>query len=119
MNPLPEVAGDPGAATSLVGAALRIAGVLLLLCGCAWAWLHWQRRSGKGSRRELKILDQAHFNRSASVALINASGHRFLLGISADGVRLITDLGNAAESEAAPRFGSVLREVSGAKEASK
>jgi flagellar biogenesis protein FliO len=119
MSPLPEVAADPGAITSLTGSVLRIVGFLLLLGACAWAWIRWQRKGGRTAKRDLQILDQAFFNRNASVAMINAAGRRLLLGISAEGVRLITELEPNEDNDKPARFAPLLREVVRGKEASK
>ena len=104
----------PEAAPSLVGAAVRIGAVLLLLFGGALAWMHWQRR-GRGARRRLEVLDRVMLARGASVALLRVEGHRLLVGVSAEGVRLIRRLDDAVTDEPAPgatRFPEVLARVS-------
>jgi flagellar biogenesis protein FliO len=111
MTPLSEaVAVEPAAVTSMAGAALRIAGALLVLGAAAWAWFHWQRRSGRTAKRDLRVLDRVFLTRGASLAVVSAAGRRLLLGISGEGVRLLTDL------EQEQNFREVLGEVAGREE---
>ncbi|HEU4400900.1 MAG TPA: flagellar biosynthetic protein FliO [Candidatus Polarisedimenticolia bacterium] len=93
MGPADALAAAPEA-PSLLGALLRSAALLAVLAGGGWALLRWQRRT-RGARRFLEVIDRAFLARGASLALVRVCGRRLLLGISSDGVRLVSDLGDA------------------------
>ena len=95
---------------SLAGAALRMIVAVGLLAAAAWALMRWQKR-GKAGRSRLQVLDRAFLSRGASVALIRVEGKRLLVGVSAEGVRLIDDLGRGEESLASRSFDRVLAGV--------
>ena len=76
---------------SLWDAAVRLALAVGLLAAAAWAWLYWQRR-GRGSSRQLEVIERSFLTRGVSLALVRVDGRRLLVGVSADGVRLIRDL---------------------------
>jgi flagellar biogenesis protein FliO len=79
---------------SLAGAALRAVAALAALGGLAWLALAWRRRSGRAVR-QLEVLDRAHLSRGASIALVRAGEQRLVVGVSADGVRLLAELEGA------------------------
>ncbi len=111
MTPaIDALAAAPDAAPSLVGAALRMAAALALLAAAAWFVLRWHRGARAG-RRQIEVLDRAALTRGASVAILRVEGKRLLLGISADGVRLLRDLD--PDVPAAADFDAVLAEASG------
>ena len=102
------VLGD--ATPSLWAAALRLAVAATVLGVGAWLWLAW-RRNTLGPTRQLHVLDRAFLSRGASVALLQVEGRKLLVGISADGVRLIRDMDAGVETPAAePSFEQVLAE---------
>ena len=101
------LSGDLAAAPeapSLASALLRSGALLVLLAAAGYLLLRWQRRLKRGAQ-ELEVLDRTFLARGASLALVRAGGRRLLLGVSADGVRLVSDLGPAplAPDPAAPR----------------
>jgi flagellar biogenesis protein FliO len=98
----------PDVAPSLIGAALRTAAALALLGAAAWVFFRWHRGAG-ASRRQMEVLDRAVLTRGASVAILRVEGKRLLLGISADGVRLLRDLDPGAAGPA--EFKAVLAEA--------
>jgi flagellar biogenesis protein FliO len=113
MTPgIDAIAAAPDAAPSLVGAALRTVGALVLLAGAAWVFLRWHRGL-RASRRQMEVLDRAVLTRGASVAILRVEGKRLLLGISADGVRLLRELEPGAAG--AGDFEAVLAEASAEK----
>jgi len=87
--------GDPAATVelvpSLLGPALRMLVALTLLVAAAWALLRWQRHGRRGER-DLRVIDRASLARGAGLALVRVEGRRLLLGVSNDGVRLLSDL---------------------------
>jgi flagellar biogenesis protein FliO len=107
--PVDALAAVPVAAPSLVGAALRMAAALALMGAAAWAVLRWHR-GARASRRQLEVLDRAVLTRGASVAILRVEGKRLLLGVSADGVRLLRDLDTGLPC--AGDFKAVLAEAS-------
>ena len=113
MTPLPDgiASGDLG--PSLMGAALRTLGALLLIAAAVWAWLARHRRGGR-DRRELRVLDRAALTRGAGLALVSVAGRRLLLGVSNDGVRLLTDL-----RDVDPSFDTVLVDAGTARDPGK
>ncbi len=76
---------------SLLGATLRIVLMLAVIVAAGWGWLYWQRRA-RGPERRLQVLDRAFLMRGAGVALLRADDRRLLVGVSAEGVRLLRDL---------------------------
>jgi flagellar biogenesis protein FliO len=109
--------GSPEMIPSLTGAALRVGLAIVLLVAGAWALLRWQKRAGK-FKRHLRVVDRASLARGASVTLVEVDGRRLLLGVSADGVRLLRDLDrNGSAGSRRSGFHQVLRDVSAGKEA--
>jgi len=86
---------DPVAAAelapSLLGPTLRVIGALALLAAGAWILLGRLNRGRRG-RGDLCVIDRAFLARGAGVALVRVEGRRLLLGVSNDGVRLLSDL---------------------------
>lgn len=115
MTPMPDLAAaSPEVVPSLAMAAVRMVLALGVLILAAWALLRWRNRT-VGGRRDLQVLDRAVLTRGASVALVNVSGRRLLLGVSTNGVNLLTRLetpGPTGES-----FGKALDEASRTREA--
>jgi flagellar biogenesis protein FliO len=118
MAPLTEVAVGAESIPSLGWAVLRMVGAIALLAAGAWVLLRWRKRAGQG-RRSLRVLDRAFLTRGASLALVSVAGKRLLLGISTDGVRLITHLDPGAGGEGADDFDVVLREVTSDEDATR
>lgn len=106
------IAAVPDAAPSLVGAAIRTVAALVLLAGAAWIFLRW-RRGFRASRRQMEVLDRAVLTRGASVAILEVEGKKLLLGISADGVRLLRELD--ADVSRVGAFKAVLAEAASEK----
>jgi len=104
------VATAPEAVPSLAMAAVRMGLALGALILAAWALLRWRNRT-VGGRRDLQVLDRAVLTRGASVALVNVSGRRLLLGVSTNGVNLLTRL-EATERTVAASFDNALDEAS-------
>ena len=96
-----------GSGPSLWVAALRLALAVGLIAVLAWGWLSWQHRARRASR-PLQVLDRALLSRGASVALIRVGEKRLLVGVAADGVRLIDDLGADGADDDEPRFVDLL-----------
>ena len=97
MTPgLEPLASAPDAVPSLLGAGLRIAGVLALLG--VGAWFLVKRRGFTRTARSLEVVDRAFLARGASVALLRVGPRRLLLGITAEHVRLLRDLGDEVEA---------------------
>ncbi|MBZ5637245.1 MAG: flagellar biosynthetic protein FliO [Acidobacteriia bacterium] len=114
MTPAVEaLAAAPAAAPSLLGAALRMVGALVLLGVSAWVVLRWQRNV-RGARRQMEVLDRAVLTRGASVAILRVEGRRLLLGVSADGVRLLGDLDSPSDLPSGTKFRATLSEASAA-----
>jgi flagellar biogenesis protein FliO len=105
------LAGAPAAPPSLLWAALRMVGALVLLGAAAWIALRWHR-TVRGARRQMEVLDRAVLTRGASVAILRVEGKRLLLGVSADGVRLLRDLDHGAEPSSPATFAAALSEAS-------
>ena len=107
----------PEAAPSLFWASVRMVLLLAVFLAAAWFLFRWHRRN-RGSAKSLEVLDRAFLARGTSVALLRVEGRRLLLGVSAEGVRLLRDMdaGGPPPSDAA-RFGRALHEASAAKEA--
>jgi flagellar biogenesis protein FliO len=85
---------DPGLAhevPSLWSAALRLGLAVSLLAIAAWGWMAWQRR-GRRARRQLEIVERSFLSRGVSLAIVRVDDRRLLVGVSADGVRLIREL---------------------------
>ncbi|MCP3979361.1 MAG: hypothetical protein GY716_08535 [bacterium] len=101
-----EAALDSTVLPSLVGVVLRLLGVLALVVGGGWAWMRWRRQAG-GTEGGLRVLDRALVSRGASVVLIRVAERRILLGVSPEGVRLITELDADSETRE-PEFDRVL-----------
>jgi flagellar biogenesis protein FliO len=118
MAALPEVAAPLDALPSLGWAALRVLGAVGLLGLGAWTLARWSRRV-RSEARSLRVLERACLTRGASVALVSVLGRRLLLGVSNDGVRLLSDLGPADAREPAPRFERVLAAAAGSPEAAR
>jgi flagellar biogenesis protein FliO len=110
MMAIPDAATSPELIPSLAGAALRMLAAVALLGAAAWALLRWQRRTG-GAKRDLRVLDRTFLARGASLAVVSVADRRLLLGISSDGVRLITDLDAAAPAAGVPGFDAVLTDL--------
>lgn len=89
--PLEAVVAAGDAVPSIALAALRVAGALAFVVACGWAVLRWRRSMGKLGGG-LRVLDRAFLTRGASIAVVAVEGRRLLLGVSAEGVRLLTDL---------------------------
>lgn len=81
---------QPDVVPSLAGAAIRAALAIALLVAAAVGWIAWQRRA-RGTARRLEVLDRAFLTRGASVALLRVGERQLLIGVSADGVRLLRD----------------------------
>ena len=109
------VIGAGGIGPSFWGAALRLVLAVGLLALGTWGWLWWQRRARRTSRH-LEVLDRALLSRSASVALIRVGEKRLLVGVAADGVRLIDDLGVDGAGDDGSRFVDLLAESSASAE---
>ena len=90
-------AGD--AVPSIGAAALRMVLFLAVFAAIAVSWLVWQRRARRGPRR-IEVVDRALLSRGVSVALLRVESQRMLVGISADGVRLIRTLDRGAPEAA-------------------
>jgi flagellar biogenesis protein FliO len=116
MPPLTEVAAGAESIPSLGWAFVRMVGAVGLLAAGAWVLLRWRRRTGEKGR-SLRVLDRACLTRGASLALVSVAGRRLLLGISTDGVRLITKLDSGTPSETPDDFPSVLAEAAKKSEA--
>jgi flagellar biogenesis protein FliO len=86
---------------SLWDAALRLGLAVVLLVVAAWGWFAWQRR-GVGRRRQLEVVERSFLSRGVSLALIRVDGRRMLVGVSADGVRLIRELGRDEPETGSP-----------------
>lgn len=85
----PVLTADAG--PTLLGASLRVGLVVLLLAAVGWAWLFWLKRS-HGATRRLEIQERVFLTRGAGVALLRVDDRSLLVGISAEGVRLISEL---------------------------
>jgi flagellar protein FliO/FliZ len=110
MTPQPDAwIAAQDAAPPLFGAALRVLAGLALLVAASWALLRWRRRVEQTERR-LAVVDRASLSRGASVALLRVDGRHLLVGVAADGVRLLRDLGPSAP---APTFRRTLAEARG------
>ena len=107
MIPAPDPLLTESAVPSLLGAALRMGLAVAALALVAWGWLYWRRRV-KDPTRDLEVLDRAFLARGASVALLRVGERRLLVGVSAEGVRLIGDLESVPP---APSFDQVLTEA--------
>lgn len=83
---------------SLLSAALRMGGAVLLMAALAAAWMVWQRRRRPAGRR-LEVLDRAFLARGASVALLRVENRHVLVGVSNEGVRLIRDIDAAPDAD--------------------
>lgn len=92
---------------SLLGAGLRMLAALALLGAAAWVVLRWRKHNLR-NRRDLCVLDRAFLARGAGVALVSVEGRRLLLGVSNDGVRLLTDLERDDPAPADDSFEAVL-----------
>lgn len=79
------------AVPSIGEAALRIGLFLAVFAAVGIAWLLWQRRTRRGPRR-IEIVDRALLSRGVSVALLRVESQRMLVGVSADGVRMLRSL---------------------------
>lgn len=86
---------EPGLAgpdiPSLWDAAVRLALAVGVIVAAAWGWLYWQRR-GRGNGRHLEVIERSFLARGVSLALVRVDDRRLLVGVSAEGVRLIRDL---------------------------
>ena len=87
---------------SLLGATLRMVLALAVILLAAWGWFQWQRRQ-RGGIRHVEVLDRAALARGSSVALLRVDDRRLLIGVSADGVRLLRDVTTAATPRADAR----------------
>lgn len=109
MQPVADVLAAPEA-PSLAGAAIRMVLALAVVIAAAWVFLKW-RQKASAPRRELEVLDRAFLARGASVALLRVGTRRLLVGVSGDGVRLVSKLDSgesfvAALGEAEARRGA-------------
>lgn len=96
--------------TSLLWAVLRMVAAVGLLGAAAWVLLRWKRRATRGPEA-LNVLDRACLTRGASIALVSVAGRRLLLGVSSDGVRLLSDLEAGAPPDGPADFDLALRDV--------
>ena len=115
MDPEPIIAASE-MGPSLLGAALRMGLIVVVLTGGAWVWFYWQKKT-RAASRHLEVLDRAFLARGACVTLLRVDRRRLLVGVSAEGVRLIRDLEPAgprgAEPEAAEDARPARREPGG------
>jgi len=100
---LPEVGATTGLIPPLAWAVVRMIVALALLGAASWVLLRWKKRSAEGLAA-LRVLDRACLTRGASLALVSVAGKRLLLGISSDGVRLLSDLEPHAPSVSPAAF---------------
>jgi flagellar biogenesis protein FliO len=92
MGPAAEpLVTAPEMVPSLLGATLRVVGMLALLG--VGAWLFVKRRSFQRGGRAIEVIDRAFLARGTSVALLRVGQSRLLLGITPSHVRLLRDLG--------------------------
>ncbi len=110
MSPTPEAMSvAAGAGASLLGAGVRVAAATAAVVLALWLL---SRYSGKLHRgRRLEILDRAALGRAASIALIRVDDSRLLVGVSAEGVRLLRDLDAKPARSAPASFGLVLEDA--------
>ncbi len=113
MSPVDPILAAPDAAVPLWGAVLRTILALVLLCGGAAAWFYW-RKKVQANNRHLEIIDRAFLARGASVALLRVDRERLLVGVSADGVRLIRNLDPEPARPPKREFAQVLAETTAA-----
>ncbi len=97
---------------SLVGPSLRLAGALALFLVAAFVFVKWRKRFVAASRR-LEVLERIALTRGASLVLVRADGERLLVGVSAEGLRLLRKLPTPPPEAVAAResFAAVLEEA--------
>ena len=115
MNPGAEALAASDMVPSLLGASVRMAIAVAVLVAAAWVLLRW-RKKVRAPQRDLEVLDRVFLTRGASAALLRVGARRMLVGVSADGVRLLRELDAAEPAAAAPAFGSVLAEATSDRE---
>ncbi len=99
------------AVPSLFGASLRMGLAMALLLVAAWVLLRWRKKT-QAPTREMEVLDRVFLTRGASAALLRVGKKRLLVGVSAEGVRLLSDL-DGAEASPLPAFSAVMAETAG------
>jgi flagellar biosynthetic protein FliO len=111
MQPLVETLASTGpVAPSPLAAAARMFAVLLLFAICAWVFLRYRNRQRPDSTR-IRVLDRAFLNRGVGVTLVSVEGRRLLLGISGEGITLLTDLESHGAAKQAKAFPDLLAEA--------
>ncbi len=113
MSPVDPILAAPEAAAPLWAAVFRTILALVLLCGGAAAWFYWRKKI-QANHRHLEVVDRAFLARGASVALLRVDEQRLLVGVSADGVRLIRNLEPKSARPAKREFARVLAETTAA-----
>ena len=78
---------------SEVAALARILPTLALIGGALLLVRRWAQRGGRvGSVDGVKILSRTGLTRGSVLAVVEVAGHRYLLGASDQGVRMLTEL---------------------------
>lgn len=95
-----------GTGPSLLGAGLRAAAVTAAVALALWLLARYSGRFRRG--RRLEVLDRAVLGRAASIALVRVDDSRLLVGVSAEGVRLLRDLDARPSGRASPSFALAL-----------
>ena len=74
-------------------ALARIIPTLVLIVGALLLVRRWaQRGGGLGANDGVKVLSRTGLTRGSVLAIVEVAGHRYLLGASDQGVRMLTEL---------------------------
>lgn len=100
MSPAPDaLSAAAGTGPSLLASGLRAAAATAAIVLALWLLARYSGRLRRG--RRLEVLDRAVLGRAASIALVRVDDSRLLVGVSAEGVRLLRDL-DARPTRGAP-----------------
>jgi flagellar biogenesis protein FliO len=103
-------------APSLMAAFIRVGLAVLVLALVAGLWFYWNRKV-KGPSRHLEVLDRAFLARGACVTLLRVDERRLLVGVSTEGVRLLSRLEDGLETGEQEAFPAVLGRSAARREA--
>jgi flagellar biogenesis protein FliO len=82
---------------SELAALARIIPTLALIVGALLLVRRWAQRGGAlGANDGVKVLSRTGLTRGSVLAIVEVAGHRYLLGASDQGVRLLTELDDDA-----------------------
>lgn len=108
--PVDALGAASDAVPSLLWPTVRMVLAMGAIGFAAWAVLRW-RRGSRSSERHMEILDRSYLARGTSIALVRVDGRKLLIGVSAEGVRLLRDMDTANSRQQAPRFGAALEQA--------